>query len=287
MDVCQLLSSREFTAPLLAACVAVAAWLGKSYVSGVLYYFSRYSDQIEILSALKSEILIIVEHVEKSAVEGGAEALEKIYKTAPEYKLFIPLFRETMVFDALRQNVTAITEKSLKKVIAFYNLSGGLDVVQTAMTGERFESFEPARRVNIYGSFLETAKAATDAGHEAISVIDSEAAIVRMRRALISLMSVILIAVAFLAASEAIQTVATCRYDKAPPAVSSDLWHDETISDQSDEGWENGSHFEPPTRITGAAIYLDPHIACAAHSFNPLAVPARYPRRAGAHYAAA
>jgi hypothetical protein len=213
MQTCDLLTLKDVAAPLTTAVavgVAVAGWLGKSYVGGVLHYFSRYTDQIEIMAALKSEISIIIDHVEGLERSGQVAALEKLYKDNPQHRLFIPLYRETIVFDSLKSNVTAITENTLRKVIAFYNLSGGLDVLQTAMVSERFEAFPPERRLRIYEEFLVTARKTADAGLDAVRALDVALSIANARRSFVLIASAILVALIVVLAVRAVEALNNC-----------------------------------------------------------------------------
>lgn len=272
MDVCDMLvfgKGGTVLVPVLAAGVAVLAWLGKSYVSGFLHYFARFSDQIEILSALKAEIAIVIDHLPTQEIDRQVTDLAAIYAADPAHKLFMPLYRDTMVFDALKRDVTAITEKSLREVIAFYNISGSLDVLQASMTTERFETFTHQRRIELFRLYLETAKAAADTGKLAVAIIDSELVLIRARRSFASLASIILLGVIALLIWQGMQAVSACVAPKTANAIAQTGPHVADLLESSDERRQNRSHVTPHKRPSGANDNFKPHIAVIVPTFNP------------------
>lgn len=156
----------------VAAVVGSASWLGKSAVSGFLWYFNRRSREIERMVALHAEITANLVFQKNLADPRTVENMRKAIEADAHHRFFIPLYKEDVVFDRLKIDITDLPEEPIDEVIDYYNRSNGLDVVMERMESERYETLSAARRIRIIESLSDLAVDTVASGNAALAVLE-------------------------------------------------------------------------------------------------------------------
>lgn len=225
-------------AGLVAAIVGIAGWLVKSYVSGLIYFYKRFSDEVEMMIGLRAEIRVNMDAEKRLCASQLLDTLKSEYAADPRYKQFLPLFKENVIYDAFKKNVTSITEAPLEHVIRYYNLSGGLDVALASLTSERYEKFKPERKIEIYQSVQNEARDTVRAAEAAIFELGDAIRVTKAKR-----MGALVVSAFVLAA--VVQSLVQFGFDGKACVNTAALRSAGTMAEQamlSDERRKNGAH---------------------------------------------
>jgi hypothetical protein len=157
----------------LAILVGAAGWVGKLAVEGFLWSYRRRSREIEIMAALLAEIGSNVDAYKVFARPETARRLAEQVRSIPNYKIYIPLYKDLFVFDQVRSEITVLPEGVIDAIVGFYSEGGALDALSLSVQESRFEAFPADRRAH-YVEYLRQ--------QAAIVVGKAESAMTELRR---------------------------------------------------------------------------------------------------------
>lgn len=195
--ICELLELKgnaTLAAAILAAIIGVVGWLVKSLVSAVLHYHRKYTAEIELMTALKAEIFSNTESEKTFSDPALLDTLRNAYAANAKHKLYVPLYRQNIVFDVVKQNISAIPEAPMNAVIKYYNVNGGFDVSLARLEDKRFEGLPNDRKIKVFESVMQTAAQAVLLGEEAITALVGEIASKKRRQLFLTGWAAVLVA---------------------------------------------------------------------------------------------
>jgi len=158
----------------LAAAIAAFSWLGRSIVEGLLWYYGKRSREIERMIALRGEIKANLIYQNELQDPVRTETLIERLKSSTDYKFFVPIYREDIVFDVVKADITTLPPGPINEIVDYYNKSNGLDVIMSRLEERRFEKLETSRKVGVLIAIRDTAKDVCSAGELAIAKLESQ-----------------------------------------------------------------------------------------------------------------
>lgn len=158
----------------IAAAVGSLSWLGKSAVSGFLWYYGKRSKEIERMIALHAEISANLSFQRRIGAPAALDSMREALRANPRHKFFIPLYREDIVFDRLKTDITDLPADPIDEIIDYYNLSNGLDIVLERMETKRFEIFAAERRIKIVEAVSQMAIDTVTSGEAALRALSRQ-----------------------------------------------------------------------------------------------------------------
>jgi hypothetical protein len=168
--------NRDCNSGSLAAFVASFSWLGRSIVAGLLWYHGKRSREIERMTALRGEIKANLIYQEKLSDHSRTDALIARVEFTPDFKFFVPIYRDDVVFDVVKIDITTLPPDPINEVVDYYNKSNGLDVIMARLEEPRFDGLEISRKVNVLRAVRDTAEDVFLAGRLAIAKLDDQIA---------------------------------------------------------------------------------------------------------------
>ncbi len=162
------------TVAFIGAMVAALSWLGKSAVSGLVWYHGRRVREVELVAALVAKISTAVEALADYTGEDSARHIVEGLAGDPAYRIFIPLDRDYFVFDRVKADISLLPEAVILPVVRFYDEIGAFDVLVAEFQGARFEAFPVSRRQAYVTYMPATARSAAAAGRAALADLDTE-----------------------------------------------------------------------------------------------------------------
>lgn len=158
----------------IAALVGAASWLGRSAVAGFLWYFGKRSREIERMIALQAEIKTNLPFQASIANDEFVRNVHHRLDKDQSYRFFVPVYREDIVFDTIKKDITDLPAGPIDDVVDYYNQSNGLDVILTRLEEPRFESFDVERRKSIVTALSNAAEGVIKSGNKAISTLEAQ-----------------------------------------------------------------------------------------------------------------
>jgi hypothetical protein len=170
------------TVAFIGTVVAAVSWLGKSAISGLVWYYGRRARELELVVALSAEINTAIDALAEYAEKDSAAIIIEGLSRDPDYRIFIPLDRDYFIFERVKADISSLPEAAILPVVRFYDEIGGFDVLVSEFQAPRFEAF-PADRRKIYVAYIpETADSVVTAGRDALATLDLERAALRARQ---------------------------------------------------------------------------------------------------------
>jgi hypothetical protein len=171
---------------LLAVVVGAIGWAAKLAVEGFLWSYRRRSREIEIAKALLAEVGSNTAAYQVFADRETARKLSAEILAEPDYKIYIPLYKDLFVFDQIKSEITILPESVIGGIVGFYSESGALDALCVSMQEERFESLPATRRARYVEHLRAQAEIVVSKASEAMQELQLQTAAMSKSRVVFS-----------------------------------------------------------------------------------------------------
>lgn len=161
---------------LIAALVVVTGWFVTFLFQETRQADERRSDQIDLMTALRAEIWIFVANFNRADTEAALEDLSERLDAAlagqVEYRPFLTLDAEPVIFDALAGQVQRLPSEIVDPVIQFYSLLTDVRQFALDLREPSFTDLPLGRREQAYRDYFEMRLTLGRLGNQAIYAIN-------------------------------------------------------------------------------------------------------------------
>lgn len=158
-----------------AAMIAAAAWLAKSVVAWLVWWYERLRKQDELLTALKVEIRTNMDGVEPHASDEQyqriTEQLEAASRAFKTYDIYTLASGDNLVMGTVKSELSIIPNSPLRSIVRYYNLERGLYYLLSDLRSDAFRALSVDRKTAVLGNLREIARSCLKAGANARRMI--------------------------------------------------------------------------------------------------------------------